>query len=234
LILVALSAPAYPADNATITGDGVRMRNQPSTSWTITEVLPAGTRVEVVSRTNFTETIDGHTAVWYEVRHGDFGGYVFGRFVELDRGLTVPIDDSRSAFSDPVYRFADHGVHRFGMFEADVLAHLGQPISRTKKAGLSEGDIDHILTYDGLVIKIYEYATGGRRVYEVSYTTDAYAVDGIKVGSPRSDVESLLGKPHEEKGDTISYWERNAYLSTSFRIRDGKVVEITCFSDYYD
>jgi hypothetical protein len=87
--LAALSAPAIAAENATITGDGVRLRMMPSTSGEIVQAFKKGTRLEVVSKTDFTDTIDGNTASWYEATGGGRTGFVFGKFVELDEEVVV-------------------------------------------------------------------------------------------------------------------------------------------------
>jgi hypothetical protein len=87
--LVTLSAPAFAAENATITGDDVRLRAMPSTSGAIVQVFKKGARVEVVSKTDFTDTIDGNAAPWYEATGGGKTGFVYGKFIELDSGMAV-------------------------------------------------------------------------------------------------------------------------------------------------
>jgi hypothetical protein len=62
LALAALVIPAFAAENATITGDGVRIRDVPSVTGRIVETVNKGTRVEVRGITPFSDTIDGYTA----------------------------------------------------------------------------------------------------------------------------------------------------------------------------
>jgi hypothetical protein len=88
--LAALSVPAYGADNATITGDGVALRRLPSRSAEALTVLKKGTRVELVAETNVIDTIDGTTSAWYQVSYGKSSGFVFGKYIGPDAGLTVP------------------------------------------------------------------------------------------------------------------------------------------------
>lgn len=97
MLLVGLAAglaagTAAGADNATITGDGVRLRGEPGTGGAVVASLDRGTRVEVVFRTGSVQTIDGDTYFWYFVNAGQKGGYVYGRFIAIDAPFVASFD----------------------------------------------------------------------------------------------------------------------------------------------
>jgi len=223
LIFLAISIPAYPAGNATITGDGVRVREKPSLSGKILVSLNRGVRVTVVGKTDFTETIGGHTAPWYEISHGDIRGFVFGRFVSLDSEGTAGKED--------ILPYIKGGLDRFGKTESDILKKLGDPISRISKEVESvywpgKLDIRHQLTYDGLVIGIHEYAGGKKIIYMVAVTADSYEFGGLKVGSSPSDVRRILGNEQLIDGDRLIYHDYAGYYMVTFTISGGAVAEI--------
>jgi len=106
-LFVAYTATA--ADNATITGDSVRMRWEPNTNAEIITTLNKGTRVEVVSRSGVYQTIGGDSAFWYNVTYGKDSGYVFGRFVAIDRAA-APSFEPVMLPGGPSFPFEDWGA----------------------------------------------------------------------------------------------------------------------------
>lgn len=115
-MLASYTVPA--ADNATITGDGVRLRGEPNTDAAVIGTLSKGARVEIVFRTGTMQTIDGSSSYWYFTNAGDNGGYIFGRFIAIDpavapsfspdaapSGLKLPFEDwGACPFECCVYR----------------------------------------------------------------------------------------------------------------------------------
>jgi uncharacterized protein YgiM (DUF1202 family) len=89
-------APVGAAENAAVTGDGVRIREAPGTSGKVITSVNKGTRIEVTARTSVTETVDGHLDFWYAVTYQEKKGYVFGRFLALDAGVVVPAEGTPS------------------------------------------------------------------------------------------------------------------------------------------
>lgn len=110
--LVALSAPAYGADNAAVTGDGAVMLDAPSGDGKHVMDLKAGNRVEVIGVTDFSQLIDGVSAPWYLVTKGDTKGFVFGTYVQVDAGVTVPSLDSEAIkdLTQPPYPNANAAI----------------------------------------------------------------------------------------------------------------------------
>lgn len=88
-ILVLGAALLAAVENATVSGDGVRIREAPGTSGKIVGSVNKATRLEVTGRSPVTETIDGHLDSWYAVIFQGKPGYVFGRFLTLDAGAVV-------------------------------------------------------------------------------------------------------------------------------------------------
>ncbi len=242
LALVAFSAPAYPAENATITGDKVNVRGQPAVWERIDGTLDKGARVEAAYVSDFTDTIDGFTAPWYYIKHGELWGYVFGRYVAPDPGTTVPpLPRGLSWYVDPIDRFIERGLHVFGENESAIVKTLGRPLSITK--GRSEDDnapggyrLERRLTYHDAVIDIRrDIKSGPEDIHKLSLTTGAYEFDGLRVGSTIADVERFLGAPAERTAESLVYQDGTLgchYLT--FRTRDGVVIEIIFDFTYID
>ncbi len=91
-LIFALMLPifAIAAENATIAGDGLRIRDLPNTKAKILANLDKGTRVEVLYHTNSTDSIDGFTGYWYYIAYKSVLGYVFGKYISVDVGVFIP------------------------------------------------------------------------------------------------------------------------------------------------
>lgn len=259
VLFIILSSPAISADNATITGDGVRMRNYPYASGNnhVLKSLNSGTRIEVLERTDSTDTIEGHTAPWYKIKHVGNTGYVFGKYVELDEGISIYVIDPSSIeyFNIQLIRFVYSGLYAFGTKDSEIIEKLGQPISVTeyKGFGIFEGEIYHRLTYEGISFELYGPAGEGS-IWAMRCATNLYEFSGFRVGSPVEDVKCILGKPNmigdgmiryryssekdtfmnpdQIEGDILTYY--NFPEAASFRIINGKVTEIAIYFDAYD
>jgi hypothetical protein len=75
---------AFGVENATITGDAVRIREDAGTDAPVVTTLNKGARVEVVNRMSLYQTIGGSSAYWYYINYRDASGYVFGKFIAID------------------------------------------------------------------------------------------------------------------------------------------------------
>lgn len=88
---------ALAVENATITGDALRIREKPSTDGAVVGTLNKSTRVEALAHTDATDSIDGFTGYWYYIVYKGAYGYVFGKYVKVDIGTSVPSEsDYRS------------------------------------------------------------------------------------------------------------------------------------------
>ena len=75
----------FPSDTnfengAAITGEGVRMRSQPTLNSSIVEVLSYDL-VEIIDESGPSQTIGGATFPWVKVRFQKKEGYIFGKFI---------------------------------------------------------------------------------------------------------------------------------------------------------
>jgi hypothetical protein len=61
----------------------LRLREEPLQKAAITAHLRRGSILEIISRTEAKEAIDGSTAYWYQVNYGGLRGWVFGAFLEI-------------------------------------------------------------------------------------------------------------------------------------------------------
>jgi len=92
VILLAGVVPVPAAENASVSGDGVRIREKPGTSSAIIGSVDRGPLLEATGRTSLTETINGHEDYWYAVLYQGKTGYMFGQFLARDAGVAVPVE----------------------------------------------------------------------------------------------------------------------------------------------
>ena len=90
LLLACTGIMVMAAENATITGDGLRLRERPTTDAKVLDNMDKGTRVEVLAHTESTDSIDGFTGYWYKIIYKGTMGYVFGKYISTDIGVYVP------------------------------------------------------------------------------------------------------------------------------------------------
>ena len=90
LICAAFAADALAINNAVITGSSVRLRPAPTINAGVVRELALGTRVEILAHTEFTDSLDGYTGYWYYINYRGIYGYVFGKYIRPDVGVSVP------------------------------------------------------------------------------------------------------------------------------------------------
>jgi hypothetical protein len=249
--LIALSSPALAAENATITGDRVNVREQPAVWERTWGTLDKGTRVEVKYESDFTDTVDGVTAPWYYIKCGNGllnwgdSGFVFGGYIEIDPGATAaPLPRSHSSYVDPIERFIQQGLHAFGVSEAAIIKNLGRPVSikesRSEDNYILDGYVvNRRLTYRDIVIEIRTRAEARPDnrddIHLLSTTSNAYSFDGLKVDSTVADVKRVLGAPTEETVESLTYRDNSMGVHTAvFTLRNGVVTGITLDTTYND
>ena len=99
---LALSAPALAAENAKTTKYGVDLYEQPSFKSKIIARMTYERRVEVIVQMNLNDTFEGDTAPWYRVSTGLGEGFVFGKYLAIDAGVTVPVYSNATITGDGV------------------------------------------------------------------------------------------------------------------------------------
>jgi uncharacterized protein YraI len=90
LFCLAFAGQAYAAKNAVITGSAVNLRPAPSINAGVVTQLGKGTRVEIMAHTDFTDSLDGFTGYWYYINYRGTYGYVFGKYIQPDPGVSIP------------------------------------------------------------------------------------------------------------------------------------------------
>jgi hypothetical protein len=102
LVLLTAALDVLAAENATITGDALRIREKPTTGAAVVGTLNKGVRVEVLAHTDATDSIDGFTGYWYYIGYSGTFGYIFGKYVKTDKGTSIPSEsDYRSGKPAP-------------------------------------------------------------------------------------------------------------------------------------
>jgi uncharacterized protein YraI len=90
LVLALIAAEASAKNNATVTTSGVNIRPAPSINTGVITRVSGGTRVQVLAHTDFSETLDGFTGCWNYIDYRGIKGYVFGKYIQLDEGVSIP------------------------------------------------------------------------------------------------------------------------------------------------
>lgn len=102
LILSAASAVGFASENATVTGDSLRIWGQPNSGGTVIGSLDKGMRVEALAHTDTTDSIDGFTGYWYYINYRGLFGYIFGKYVKIDIGTSIPSEKDYRPGAPPV------------------------------------------------------------------------------------------------------------------------------------
>ncbi|MBN1573257.1 MAG: SH3 domain-containing protein [Deltaproteobacteria bacterium] len=97
-LIIVFALPATAVENATITGDGLRVREKPTLDGRKLGTVNKGYRVEALAHSNRTDSIDGFTGYWYYIVYKDLSGWVFGKYIQVDIAAPVP---SESEFTPP-------------------------------------------------------------------------------------------------------------------------------------
>jgi hypothetical protein len=90
LFLCVVSLEAFASENATVTGDSLRIREKPNTTGRVIGSLNKGMRVEALAHTDATDSIDGFTGYWYYINYRGVFGYIFGKYLKIDTGTSIP------------------------------------------------------------------------------------------------------------------------------------------------
>jgi uncharacterized protein YgiM (DUF1202 family) len=211
LVLGILSCGAVglaAAENASVTGDGVRIREAPGTTGTVIGSVNKGTRLEVTGKTSLAETVDGHPDSWYAVLYQGKKGYIFGWFLAFDAGAVVGaegapapqvptlttvtarpediVGDWASYGETPpvIYTFEEDGSARYLSLEWNLdMAATGHRVSRKYlTADLVRGSY----TIEGSTVRVAWYWGGKTEsLFTVQKEKDGMTlvIDGKQIGS---------------------------------------------------
>jgi hypothetical protein len=97
-----VSLEVFASENATVTGDSLRIREKPNTSGRILGSLNKGMRVETLAHTDATDSIDGFTGYWYYINYKGVFGYIFGKYLKIDTGTSIPSESDYRSSAPPI------------------------------------------------------------------------------------------------------------------------------------
>lgn len=81
--ILSVLSESYSIEKGIIIGDGVRLRDNPNGQ--IVTKLYKNNIVTILSKTEKTETINGHTSQWYKIKtEKDEEGWVFGYYLKIN------------------------------------------------------------------------------------------------------------------------------------------------------
>jgi hypothetical protein len=116
----------------------------------------------------------------------------------------------------------------FGRTRAELEARLGPPAGVRRRSVSLAGDrpttaVLEELAYPGLVVEVSE-----SRIRRVQMTAPGHALPfGVAPGTPRGDIEEILGEAQETTDALALYLYSDAYPDTViFHFRDGRVYRI--------
>lgn len=106
----------------------------------------------------------------------------------------------------------------------DILAKLGDPLSKFESPSCAFGDLDVIYTYGGYEVDTYQLK-GVDYISAVVLQDDSVSTqEGLYIGADASKVEELYGKPSEVNGTNKIYNCKDMKLTII--IKDDKVSSI--------
>ena len=221
LLLLLAGSAALAAEYpilAECTGEGVRLREDPSTEAKIVGKLDSYDRIYVLDETS----VNGET--WYEVEHPVQKGtaWVFGKYVNLDA-----VEDIT-----PLLRLSWQVELTFGTSLEKARLLFGKPQKEAKKMTYIEGagrklpDVTlHWPTHTA------QYVDDGLTLVRVTKGTMPFG--SIRIGDPVSKVTDLLGKPAEDSEENQLSYEVAVVHYLTFTEKDGKVAAME-YSSWFD
>ena len=132
---------------------------------------------------------------------------LFLAFLSFSALADRPVDISHGHANDS---FSIRGID-LGDVEADVLSHLGEPISKVKQPP-QFGDIEIEYRYQGLVVHLTDGSVASLVLHEGPFKLD----NGILIGMTRSQVEKHLGESFALENIGLQFGESECYVYLYF------------------
>jgi hypothetical protein len=107
-----------------ISGDGLKLRTEPTAQSQTIRVLPFLTRVEILDKHESLIVIDGISSHWYKVSTNNDTGWVFGGYLSKDTGIPKVKDKSFIA----VYRIKNININVDSFGFENILKRLKKVI----------------------------------------------------------------------------------------------------------
>jgi hypothetical protein len=132
-----------------ITGDGLNIRQAPSTSSQRIKTLPFGTKVNVLSISENQVNIDNISSYWFQIQAGNDIGWVFGGYLAyISSQHTMLIGDWQTETN--FFRFYADGKYRGGRKHSSLLTSGNWFLSNDNKlylSGLAGDDSGETIRY---------------------------------------------------------------------------------------
>jgi hypothetical protein len=67
----------------------VNIRSQPNTTGSIVGKLELHSEIEIIEKTDISQTIEGMTHYWYKIKYGNITGYIWGGYISIKTDIYV-------------------------------------------------------------------------------------------------------------------------------------------------
>ena len=170
--------PERTPRNGTITGNGVNVREDHTTSSARIARLNSNAKVEVIDVFNVPSGT--HPGIWYNIRTGGKEGWVYGRYLQ-PLGSGIPAGYSNALLKS------------FGSTRAQLAETLGQPTRSTSSSA----------EWAGLTATLR-----GENVTRIRLTSSNRELqNGLKVGMSQTALLQIMGYPSSVNRRTMNYNE---------------------------
>ena len=170
--------PERTPRNGTITGSGVNVRADHTTSSARVTRLNSGAKVEVLGMFNVPS--GSHPGIWYNIMTGGKEGWVYGRYLQ-PLGSGIPAGYSNALLKS------------FGSTRTQLAETLGQPTRSTSSSAEWSGLTATLRGEDVTRIRL----TGSNRELQ----------NGLKVGMSQTALLQIMGYPSSVNRRTMNYNE---------------------------
>jgi hypothetical protein len=147
-------------------------------------------RVEALAHTDATDSIDGFTGYWYYIAYRGMSGYIFGKYIKVDVGVSVP---SETQYRNPA------AVPPVGGVETATLADiLGDWPMYYDAPNIT------FSFYANMTAKFVEstFVGGGDRVVTYPPVWGTYTFDGRTINASWSDKTNSVIQAEKANGVT--------------------------------
>ena len=184
--------------NGIITGNGVNMRADHTTSSSSVTKLRQNTRVEVLG--TFDVPSGKFAGTWYNIRTGSHEGWVYGRYLQ-PLGGSLPAGYSAALLKS------------FGGNRKQLVESLGNP---TRSTGSTAEWPGLTATFKGDDVTRLRLSSSSRELQ-----------NGLKPGMSQSALRQIMGYPSSQNGRTLNYNENGKTGLTVQLDRNNSVTTIT-------
>ena len=205
LFLIIITCAALSAEaHATVNDDKVRIRTAPSVKYSkILTAVNRGTKLEVYSKTEESDCIDGLSFPWYEVScSNSVSGWIFGAYIDvvITDDDYIRTDEKADAFAQAFY----DELYEIYFTEEPTLSKAafnklfgGRRVVKSDSADINCGDGTHgIMTFDTYEIDgCFITMTNWDEWSSSEFTRTVPNSFSVKIGMTRRELEKVFGSP---------------------------------------